>query len=222
MSAVTPSAHVVRVWDLPIRVTHWALVALVLVMVVTGQVNGDWLVWHMRAGYAVFTLLLFRLGWGVLGGHWSRFAHFSWRWPVGQRPWAHAEAVGHAHTGSWSVLALGLLLALQLGSGLMTDDDFLYAGPLAAYVDSAWVSQMSWFHTEPGKLLLLAWVLAHVLAIVFWQRRGHRLLPAMWHGNKTWPEAVPQSKDSWRSRALALVWATVCGTLVVLVLQALN
>jgi hypothetical protein len=28
--------------------------------------------WHFRLGYVVFTLLAFRLVWGLVGGHWSR------------------------------------------------------------------------------------------------------------------------------------------------------
>ncbi len=216
------TGHRIRVWDLPTRVNHWLLAGLMVFMVVTGQVNGDWLAWHMRAGYALIGLFLFRLGWGLVGGHWSRFAHFAWRWPAGRAPWAHTEAVGHAHTGSWSVLVLGLLLLAQLTSGLMTDDDFLYAGPLAAYVGSDVAGLMSWLHTGPGRLLLLAWVVAHVAAIAFWHRRGHRLLPAMWHGDKTWPSHVPASRDTWRTRTLALVWLLLCGILVAAVIGALR
>lgn len=222
MSPGNATGHRIRVWDLPTRVSHWLLAGLMVFMVVTGQVNGDWLTWHMRAGYALIGLFLFRLGWGVVGGHWSRFAHFAWRWPTGQAPWAHAEAVGHAHTGSWSVLVLGFLLLAQLASGLMTDDDFLYAGPLAGYVGDEAVGLMSWLHTGPGKLLLLAWVVAHVAAIAFWHRRGQRLLPAMWHGDKMWPQPMPSSRDTGRTRALALVWLLLCGILVTAVIGALR
>jgi cytochrome b len=69
-------ANKIRVWDLPTRVFHWALVACVLGLVVTGKVGGAWIDWHARLGYAVLALLLFRLVWGLVGGRWSRFAAF--------------------------------------------------------------------------------------------------------------------------------------------------
>lgn len=68
--------HQVRVWDLPTRIFHWALAACVVASVVTGQVGGAAMDWHFRIGYAVLALLLFRLGWGLVGGHWSRFSSF--------------------------------------------------------------------------------------------------------------------------------------------------
>ena len=57
----------VRVWDLPTRLFHWALVACVAGLVITGHVGGAVMPWHARLGYAAFTLLLFRLCWGFSG-----------------------------------------------------------------------------------------------------------------------------------------------------------
>src|ERR671916_36038 len=68
-------ASTVRVWDLPTRLFHWALVACVIALAVTAY-SENGLDWHSRIGYAVFALLLFRLVWGFVGGRWSRFASF--------------------------------------------------------------------------------------------------------------------------------------------------
>ena len=46
----------IRVWDLPTRLFHWALVLCVLGLVVTGNVGGDGMVWHFRFGYTVLSL----------------------------------------------------------------------------------------------------------------------------------------------------------------------
>lgn len=100
----------VRIWDLPTRLFHWALAACVIGLVITGNVGGNAMVWHFRLGYAVLTLLLFRLAWGFVGGHWSRWA----RLPLHPR---HALAylqtrsaerteAGHNPLGSWSILAM--------------------------------------------------------------------------------------------------------------------
>ena len=54
-------------WDLPVRLFHWTLVMLLVVSVVTGHLGGNLMKWHMRSGYAILALLLFRLAWGVFG-----------------------------------------------------------------------------------------------------------------------------------------------------------
>ena len=66
----------VRVWDLPTRLFHWLLVVCVVGLVVTGNMGGDMMTWHARFGFAVLTLVLFRLTWGFWGGYWSRFQRF--------------------------------------------------------------------------------------------------------------------------------------------------
>ena len=66
----------VRVWDLPVRVFHWTLLALVVFSVATAYVGGSWMDWHMRSGYAVLALLAFRIAWGFVGTRHARFASF--------------------------------------------------------------------------------------------------------------------------------------------------
>ena len=96
--------HTVRVWDLPTRLFHWAIVATTIALVATAKVGGNAMQWHMRLGLLMLALLAFRLVWGLVGGHWSRFASFLyspghlWRYLAGRgdearddvatRPWA--------------------------------------------------------------------------------------------------------------------------------------
>ena len=65
-----------RVWDLPTRAFHWLLVLLVVFSVVTAKLGGNWTTWHMRSGYVILTLVLFRIVWGFVGSTPSRFTHF--------------------------------------------------------------------------------------------------------------------------------------------------
>ena len=65
-----------RVWDLPTRAFHWVLAVAVIAAVITAKIGGDAMVWHMRMRLLVLALLVFRLVWGFVGGHWSRFASF--------------------------------------------------------------------------------------------------------------------------------------------------
>lgn len=54
----TEAASPIRVWDLPVRLFHWLLVLLIIVMFVTGKLGGNWLEWHKRAGFFVLGLVL--------------------------------------------------------------------------------------------------------------------------------------------------------------------
>ena len=222
--------HSVRVWDLPTRVFHWLLVVLIIALIVTGHEGGEWMTWHARCGYAVFTLLLFRLAWGVVGGHHSRFAHFlpttaSLRNALG-RAWRgpYQASVGHNPMGALSVLAMLLVLTLQVASGLVSDDEIAFSGPLSAQVSTGWVSLATWYHKAVGKRLLIGLVVLHVLAILYHRyRHGERLVNAMVHGDKalspTQTAETPISRDGWRERGFALLLLMVCGLLVASVVQ---
>ena len=78
------SGHVrtLRVWDLPTRLFHWLLVALVvLAWMIVGD-DGWKLTVHTVAGYGVLVALFFRLGWGFIGSIHARFADFLRPWSV--------------------------------------------------------------------------------------------------------------------------------------------
>jgi cytochrome b len=229
--AVTaPAPLPVRVWDLPTRVFHWLLLVLVVALVITGHEGGEGMVWHARCGYGVFTLLLFRLVWGVVGGHHSRFVHFlpsvsTFRAALG-RVWRgpHLASVGHNPLGALSVLAFLLALGLQVASGLVSDDEIAFSGPLSALVPGHWVSLATWYHKAVGKRLIIALVVLHVLAIAYYRHRhGERLVSAMVLGDKQLHAAhaaqTPASLDGLRQRVHALVWLVVCGLVVRAVVQ---
>ena len=68
----------VRVWDLPVRLFHWALLACVAAAAVTGFLfPANWLSVHIWAGAGVGALILARLVWGVTGSTYARFANFT-------------------------------------------------------------------------------------------------------------------------------------------------
>lgn len=201
--------HTVRVWDLPTRLFHWALASCVLFLAVSGSMGGGAMVWHFRFGYAVLALLVFRLVWGVVGGRWSRFVSFIYGprtvldYLRGRGKPEHS--VGHTPLGAASVFAiLGILIA-QVGTGLMSDDEIAYAGPLSSRVSSATVSLASHYHTNIGKWLLLALVAMHIVAIGVYLFRSHNLIGSMVDGDKTVAAPVPHSRDDGVTRAWAAV-----------------
>jgi cytochrome b len=212
----------VRVWDLPVRLFHWALVVCVVGLLVTSQIAGQAMTWHFRFGYAVFTLLLFRLGWGLIGGHWSRFSSFLyspvtlWRYLRGAR--GPKTDTGHTPIGALSVFAMLLLLSLQVVSGLFSDDEIAAAGPLTALVSKQVVSTATFYHTAIGKYAVLGLIVLHLLAITFYSRlRNKPLVKTMLTGDSLADASTPSSLDSAadRLRALALLLgcAASAGTL---------
>lgn len=211
--------HKIRVWDLPTRAFHWLLAFAVLGLVITGNVGGNAMVWHFRLGYAVLTLLLFRLVWGLIGGHWSRFAQFIYaprtiiNYLRGQgRP---EHAVGHNPLGAFSVFGLLTLLLAQVGSGLFSDDEIAFAGPLTRFVSGSWVSQFTWYHKEVGKSVIIVLVLLHVAAILFYLlKKKENLVRPMVSGDKEVGVDLPASRDTAGTRTAALVVLALCSATV--------
>lgn len=210
----------VRIWDLPTRLFHWLLVVGVLGLFVTGKVGGNAMVWHFRLGYALLALLLFRLVWGVVGGYWSRFAQFVYS-PMTLIAYLKGDhrpqwSAGHSPTGALSVFALLGLLALQVTTGLFSDDEIAFAGPLSVLASGETVSTATHWHTAWGQWLLIALVVLHVLAIVFYRLvRRQDLLTPMIVGDKPMPApALTPSRDNAASRLLALVLIALAGAAV--------
>jgi len=207
--------HKVRVWDLPTRFFHWTLVACVIGLAITGTVGGNAMVWHFRFGYTVLALLLFRIIWGLMGGRWSRFGAFIYaprsviNYLKGQGKPEHG--VGHSPIGAGSVFAMLGFLVAQVGTGLFSDDEIAFAGPLTRFVSNAVVSLSTNYHKNIGKWVLLALVVLHIAAIVYYLSRKHNLVGAMLHGDKELVVQAPHSRDDTVSRVAAVLILAICG-----------
>ena len=215
-----PAVQPVRIWDLPTRLFHWLLALTLVGSFVTGNIGGNAMVWHFRCGYVVLGLLAFRLVWGLVGGRWSRFASFVYapgtllRYLRGRsRPGEHHD-VGHNPLGSLSVFALLGLLAVQVGTGLVADDEIASVGPLNRYVETATGLAATHWHKAYGSKILFVLVVLHVGAILFylWRKKTNLLRP-MITGDKSLPAGVPSAADGPGTRVLALVIALGCGAL---------
>lgn len=199
----------VRVWDLPTRIFHWALVLCVLGLAASGLIGGSAMVWHFRLGYTALALLLFRIVWGLVGGRWSRFNAFVYspssviNYLRGRG--APEHSVGHSPIGAGSVFAMLIFLLAQIGTGLLSDDEISFAGPLTRFVSNASVSLATNYHAHIGKWVLLALVVLHVAAIGLYLWRRQNLVGAMLHGDKELVAEVPGSRDDAVSRTAALL-----------------
>lgn len=219
-----PPAAAIRVWDLPTRVFHAALAILVVAAIASAEAGGEWMAWHLRCGEAVLTLVAFRWAWGLVGGHWSRFAQFLplpgplVRHLRGRPSAADAPGVGHSPLGALSVWTFMILLTLQVATGLVADDEIATTGPLNARVDPRMARTASDWHAGWGAELLMALIALHVLAVGWyaWRRRDP-LLRAMWTGDKPLPAATRASRDDPAARLYALaIWLVAAGALCAL------
>lgn len=212
MSSEPSPLRAVRVWDLPTRLSHWTLALTVVGSLVTAYVGGNAMVWHLRLGQLVLALLVFRLVWGFVGGYWSRFATFLYpprsllAYLRGDRGPNGRFDVGHSPLGALSVFAMWSLLALQVATGLVADDEIATTGPLNRFVSMTTASLATGWHTEAGQVLLIALVLLHVAAVLFYRwRRQRNLVAAMIHGDKLLPANTRASADGSGARRAAAV-----------------
>jgi cytochrome b len=164
-----------RVWDLPVRITHWLLVFGIAGSYVTHKLGVAYFRFHLWFGYLVVVLAAFRILWGIVGTRHARFAKFL-RGPRATIAYLVAlvrgtapPTPGHNPLGAWMVVFLLLALLAQGITGLFANDEIFNTGPLYGYIsDSLSLALTSW-HRRLFDWILIA-VLLHVLAVI-----GHRL-----------------------------------------------
>jgi len=181
-----------RVWDLPTRLFHWALVISVSAGWYLGEeMTFSTIEWHMWLGYATGGLIAFRIVWGIVGPPSARLsalfpspgevrdylAHVFDRRPSG--------VAGHNPLGSLSVLALLATLFVQVGTGLFSEsDDFFDGGPFASAVPDSVVRLCNEVH-EISSGVLLTLIGLHVAALLFYLVwKGENLIRPMVTGMK--------------------------------------
>jgi cytochrome b len=202
------------VWDLPTRLFHWLLVVTLISLYTTAKLGFDWMPWHMRLGYLMIGLLLFRVVWGFVGPRHARFVNFI-RGPSSVVAYLKGgiHSVGHNPLGAGMVVLMLLLLAVQTSTGLFSTDDIAYIGPYNPSVNHALAEKLTGVHHWNFNLILGA-VALHLAAIVFYTLvKKERLVQAMWHGEKP-ATYVPAdqaiaSSQLWKA-AIVIVVAAGC------------
>jgi cytochrome b len=193
--AVADATVRVKVWDGWIRAVHWTIAVLIGVSFWSGT-EQRWDI-HLPSGYAILTLLLFRLAWGIVGSDWARFARFLRSPAEGFRHLAQLRRrepdteLGHNAAGGWMVLALLGVLLLQTGSGLFADNDIYDGGngPLSRHVPGAVSDRLTGIHILNAKLILAAVALHVLVVLAYWTVNGQDLIRPMVTGVKRLPAA---------------------------------
>ena len=198
----------VRVWDVPVRIFHWTIVALIA----TSWIAADrgFMRVHLWSGSAMLALLLFRLAWGFVGSTTARFSDFV-RSPrtafaylralVGPVTAPHA---GHNPAGGWMVVAMLAILSAQVATGLFANDGLKFMGPLALLVTADTSDRLTTLHGWLFNiLLLLIWL--HVVAVFFYLFvRRENLITPMLTGKKH-GYLVPDGREPRIARA-SVAW----------------
>lgn len=180
----------VRIWDLPTRLFHWLLAALIAF---SWWAHEDHLNWHRMSGYAIAGLLVFRLWWGIAGSSTARFSGFlkGPRSILAYVKGGEPGAPGHNPLGGWSVAAMLLVLVAQVGLGLFAiDQDGFDGGPLTKYLDFDGGRLVAEIH---GILfnVLLGLIVLHLAAIGWYAARKKNLIGPMITGKGAVAEGAP-------------------------------
>lgn len=186
------------VWDLPVRVFHWALVICFAGAWLTAE-SEYWKLWHISFGYSMALLIAFRLIWGIVGTRYARFSQFI-KGPSAIKAYFMSYArgrpmhyVGHNPAGALAIIALMLTIAVTAASGYASYEE----------IGGDWLGDIH----EGGANLLMAIVVIHIAAVLltsFVQKEN--LVRAMLTGKKLM-RAGEAISTSWMSVAVLLLIA---------------
>lgn len=157
----------IRLWDLPTRLFHWLLALAVIAALVSGQLGGKLIDVHGKIGLVIIGLIAFRVVWGFAGSTYARFAQF-FPTPARIKVYLKGEwrGLGHNPLGGLSVFSLIFLLTVQVVSGLFSNDDIAFVGPLYELIDKSLSDRLSGIHQLLSNVLI-ALVVLHVGAVIF-------------------------------------------------------
>lgn len=215
----------IRIWDLPTRLFHWALVVCIVGAFVSVKLGGLYMDWHVRFGCVALGLIVFRVLWGFVGPRYARFTQFV-RGPraVANYLKGAAAPAGHNPLGALSVLALLLAVGFQAVSGLFTTDDIMTQGPLFGHVSESTASLLTSWH-KLNEWVIIGLVALHLLAVAWYALvRRKRLVRAIITGNvdpKDVPPGTPPTQDGLAIWLRALILGA-CVTGLVLWIRSLE
>jgi cytochrome b len=196
----------VLVWDLPVRIGHWLLVACFVVAWLTGESEEQRLV-HVYAGSIMMGIISFRLLWGLIGSRYALFRDFV-RGPGAVQGYLKSllrkqpqHFTGHNPAGGWAILALLALILIAGTSGWLNYQELV----------GEWAEKAH----EITVHLLLVVVVVHFGGVLVGSFMHHEnLLRAMLTGMK--PGNVIDGISSTHPGAaiLLLIWAAVLAWLL--------
>jgi cytochrome b len=189
--------RVVKVWDLPLRLFHWLLVAAFFLAYFTEE---DLMTVHVWAGYTVVGLVLFRIVWGFAGTRYARFSSFlcspavTLSYLKDLMSLSAKRYLGHNPAGAAMIVMLLVAVAVTAVTGLIAYAADEGAGPLAGVVTGngeLWEA----VHEISANLTLLL-VFVHVAGVIFESfLHQENLVKSMVDGDKRVAESAERIVD---------------------------
>lgn len=173
----------IKVWDAATRIYHWAQALLFVALMATGLQNTGP---HLQLGMVLFTLLVWRMSWGIVGSETSRFKQFvkKPKQIVDYLTGKQSVTAGHNPLGALMVVAMLGLLIMQCLSGMLLAGLFDGLEQYGVAIPDTFYDAGEQVHLVLAQLL--PWLIAaHVAAIVGYKLIGKPLLLAMVTG-KQW------------------------------------
>ncbi|UAB73724.1 cytochrome b/b6 domain-containing protein [Vibrio sp. SCSIO 43132] len=166
-----------KIWDLPTRIYHWLQALLFVALMGSGfSGNGP----HVQLGLALFTLLVWRVLWGIAGSQTSRFRQFiaSPKAVMNYLKSGKSASLGHNPAGGWMVVVMLSALLFQCISGMTIAgmlDEMPIVGNLLTEEVFMIVEQLHMI----GANLLPGLIAFHVGAVLIYKLKGTPLTWAM-------------------------------------------
>lgn len=219
----TTKNYAIKVWDISIRIFHWALVAGIGFMWFSGEEGGNIMTWHIYIGYCMLGLIVYRLFWGFIGSPYARFTEFlkgpsqTFAYLKNMLKGEKIDYLGHNPLGGWMVIILMILIFTQAFSGLFSSDDIFTEGPFYSLVSS----KTSEFFTSIHHLnfnILLAAIALHISAVAYHAFiKKEALIKSMLTGEKLSPR--PNRVNTRPNYFFMLLSASVAATGVYLLID---
>ncbi len=133
----TEAQATVKVWDPLVRVFHWSLALFFVISYSTGEEES---LVHPWSGYAIVTLLVFRLVWGFIGPKYARFSNFVYSpaeiaaYAKGMIKGDAPRYLGHNPLGGLMIVVMLLSLAATTTTGMLYYGAEEGKGPLAGVI----------------------------------------------------------------------------------------
>lgn len=188
----------IRVWDLPLRLFHWSLVAAIAIAFLSSEEGSPLSHWHFASGWVVAVLIAFRCVWGFVGGEHSRWFEFirlsRLANHLGELVRLRTQpTLGHNPLGALSVLVLLALSAAVIWTGAALGEAGEEAHELLAWT-------------------LLGFIAVHILAVILMSLLTHdNLVRAMITGRKPadrYNDAHDAARPPWYGLFLSLLAAS--------------
>ena len=168
----TSKRYSINVWDISIRLFHWALVVGIAFQWYSSEEGGNIMTWHIYIGYCMLGLVLYRIIWGVIGSPYARFSSFlkgpssTLIYLKGFVQGKKYDYPGHNPLGGWMVMLLLLLILIQGITGLFSSDDIFTEGPFYSLVSGKTADFLTSIHHLNFNILLGA-IALHISAVAY-------------------------------------------------------